>query len=125
MQKFSEAKGDRELIGAAMDKLQPLITAADIGRFNARNHRNTAHFNQFILINLACDESDFGNSIELGIDLFSFGAPELHDISLQLLVNGYSMVNKPQFIAIIKAHLEKRSKGHTLSILTQTGNCSK
>lgn len=63
------------------------------------------------------DECDFGNSIELGIDLFCFGAPELHNVLLQLLVNGYTMVNKPQFIAIFKAHLERRTKGITPSIL--------
>lgn len=51
---------------------------------------------------LAVDEGDFGNSIELGIDLFCSGSKELHNVLLQLLVNGYSMVNKPQFIAIIK-----------------------
>lgn len=67
---------------------------------------------------LACDESDFGSVIELGMDLFCFGAPELHTSALQLLVIGYKMVNKPQFIAIIKAHLEKRTNGFTgLSIL--------
>lgn len=48
------------------------------------------------------DEGDFGNSLELGIDFFCSGATELHVSLLQLLVNGYSMINKPQFIAIIK-----------------------
>lgn len=67
---------------------------------------------------LACDESDFGSAIELGMDLFCFGTPELHADALQLLVTGYKLVNKPQFIAIAKAHLEKRIKGSSgLSIL--------
>lgn len=66
----------------------------------------------------ACDESDFGSAIELGTDLFCFGAPELHSDALQLLATGYKLVNKPQFIAIAKAHLEKRTKACTgLSIL--------
>lgn len=50
----------------------------------------------------AVDECDFGNSIELGIDLFCYGAKRLHTVLLQLLVNGYTMVGRPQFIAIIK-----------------------
>lgn len=74
--------------------------------------------NFFFFLRTACDESDFGNALELGIDLFCFGVPELHSDALQLLVTGYKMVKKPQFIAIIKAHLEKRIKGISgLSIL--------
>lgn len=65
----------------------------------------------------AIDESDFGTSIELGIDFFCFGAPQLHKAAIQLLANGYALVNKPQFIAILKAHLEKRTKGISPSIL--------
>lgn len=74
-------------------------------------------FTFFCFCFAAVDESDFGTSIELGIDFFCFGAPELHSTVIQLLVNGYSMVNKPQFIAILKAHLEKRTKGISPSIL--------
>lgn len=71
----------------------------------------------------ACDEGDFGNAIELGTDLFCFGAPELHSTALRLLATGYAMINKPQFIAILKAHIEKRTNGHTgLSILNSNGN---
>lgn len=67
-----------------MEKLQPLITAA----------------------NIAVDECDFGNSIELGIDLFCSGSPRLHAIVMQLLATGYSMVQRPQLIAILKVHFE-------------------
>lgn len=74
--------------------------------------------NFLILVFLACDECDFGSAIELGTDLFCFGAPELHADALQLLVTGYKLVHKPQFIAIAKAHLENRIKGTSgLSIL--------
>lgn len=56
--------------------------------------------------------------VSIGTDLFCFGAPELHSDALHLLATGYKMVNKPQFIAIIKAHLEQRTKSFTdLSIL--------
>lgn len=119
--KIVDAKGDAELITTAMDKLQPLITAANIGEpytehlgelWNLFTHVN------FRMVLIACDESDFGSAIELGMDLFCFGAPELHADALQLLATGYKLVKRPQFIAIAKAHLEKRTKGTTgLSIL--------
>lgn len=32
LSQFTEANGDKDLITAAMDKLQPLITAANIGK---------------------------------------------------------------------------------------------
>lgn len=67
---------------------------------------------------IACDECDFGNAIELGLDLFCFGAPELHPAAQRLLETGYAMVGKPQFGIILKAHLANRRKGHqNLSIL--------
>lgn len=55
--------------------------------------------------------------IELGIALFCSGAVELHKIALQMLVMGYKMVNKPHLIAIVKAHLENRTKIANPSIL--------
>lgn len=118
--KIVDANGDADLITAAMDKLQPLITAANIGE-----HYIWALFWHFILMNfhfgLACDESDFGSAIELGMDLFCCGAPELHAEALQLLVNGYKLIHKPQFIAIVKAHLEKRTRGSSeLSMFEQS-----
>ncbi|KAJ6648596.1 Histone PARylation factor 1-like [Pseudolycoriella hygida] len=86
---------DKNDVNLVMEKLAGLITAA----------------------NIAVDECDFGNSIELGIDLFCYGAPELHSTLLRLLVNGYNMIDRPQFTAIIKAHLESRERGTYLSIL--------
>lgn len=72
-------------------------------------------------IRVACDEGDFGNTIELGIDLFCFGARELHPVALQLLKTGYSMINRPQFVDIVEAHLEDRKRGWSnLSILEQS-----
>lgn len=51
---------------------------------------------------LAVDESDFGTPIELGLDLFCNGNPELHGMAKQLLIMGYSLVQRPHFIAILK-----------------------
>jgi len=79
---------------AVMEKLQPVATAA----------------------NIAVDECDFGTALELGIDLFCSGRLELHMLVQSLLVPAYTLLNRPQFIAISKAHLEKRSKELNLSI---------
>lgn len=40
LQKFPDAKGDKDLIAAALDNLEPLITAANIGTFSFSIRRN-------------------------------------------------------------------------------------
>ncbi|XP_017082323.1 histone PARylation factor 1-like [Drosophila eugracilis] len=77
-----------------LEKLQPVANAA----------------------NIAVDESDFGTALELGIDLFCSGHKELHLLTSSLLVPAYSMLSRPQFIAIAKAHMEQRSRDINLSI---------
>lgn len=79
---------------AVLEKLQPLANAA----------------------NIAMDECDFGTALELGLDLFSSGHKELHMLISSLLVPAYSLLSRPQFIAIAKAHLDQRSKEINLSI---------
>lgn len=66
-----------------MDKLQSIITYASI----------------------ANDECDFGTGLELGIDIFCDGNPELHRICTQLLVTVYNLLRRPQFATIIKVIL--------------------
>lgn len=73
---------------AVLEKLQPVANAAII----------------------AVDESDFGSALELGIDMFSSGHKELHMLASSLLVPAYSMLSRPQFIAIAKAHMEQRRR---------------
>ncbi|KAH8358848.1 hypothetical protein KR093_002785 [Drosophila rubida] len=79
---------------AVLEKLQPLANAA----------------------NIAVDECDFGTALELGLDLFSSGHKELHMLISSLLVPAYSLLSRPQFIAIAKAHMEQRRKELNLSI---------
>lgn len=90
----SEDDKDDPVKAAVMEKLQPVATAASI----------------------AVDECDFGTALELGIDLFCSGHPQLHMLVSSLLVQAYSLLHRPQFIAIAKAHLESRSKSLELSI---------
>jgi len=79
---------------AVLAKLQPVANAATI----------------------AVDESDFGSALELGIDMFSSGHKELHMLASSLLVPAYSMLSRPQFIAIAKAHMEQRRREVNLSM---------
>ncbi|XP_055385774.1 histone PARylation factor 1-like [Condylostylus longicornis] len=94
LNKLADVQGNKETLTSVMESLQPIITAA----------------------NIAVDESDFGTALELGIDLFCSGHKELHEIIVSLLVPAYSTLKRPQFIAILKAHLEFRQKGNCLSI---------
>ncbi|KAH8277478.1 hypothetical protein KR026_011394 [Drosophila bipectinata] len=79
---------------AVLEKLQPIANAATI----------------------AVDESDFGTALEFGIDMFSSGHKELHMLASSLLVPAYSMLSRPQFIAIAKAHMEQRRRELNLSM---------
>lgn len=90
---YREANGSEKI--EAMDKLHPIINYA----------------------NIACDECDFGTGLELGIDIFCDGNPELHRICKQLLVTVYNLLRRPQFATIIKAHLENRRTGPNMSII--------
>lgn len=56
--------------------------------------------------NIASDECDFGTGLELGIDIFCDGNPELHRICKQLLVTAYNLLRRPQFVTIIKVNLQ-------------------
>ncbi|XP_002014153.2 histone PARylation factor 1-like [Drosophila persimilis] len=86
--------GDGLAKQAVLEKLQPVANAAII----------------------AVDECDFGSALELGIDLFSSGHKELHMLASSLIVPAYSMLQRPQFIAIAKAHMESRSRDLNLSM---------
>jgi hypothetical protein len=68
-------------------KLQPVITFA----------------------NIANDECDFGASLELGLDLFSFGDKMFHRSALQLLKTAYNLLKRSLFASIIEIHLANRT----------------
>lgn len=52
--------------------------------------------------NIASDECDFGTELELGINIFCDGNPDLHHICKQHLVTAYNLLRRPQFSTIIK-----------------------
>ncbi|EDW83904.1 uncharacterized protein Dwil_GK13433 [Drosophila willistoni] len=88
------ADNDGHAKQAVLEKLQPVANAA----------------------NIAVDECDFGTALELGIDLFCSGHKELHMLASSLLMPAYSLLQRPQFIAIAKAHMDRRSRDLDLSI---------
>ena len=67
------------------------------------------------LITYANDECDFGMGLELGIDLFCFGDPFFHKSALHLLTKAYDLLERQSFSHIIRAHIQNRRKGFSLS----------
>ena len=59
-------------------------------------------------IQFANDECDYGEGLELGLCLFSYGSKELHPQISCLLPLAYQLLDRPQFQKIIEAHLKCR-----------------
>ncbi|GFR57922.1 histone PARylation factor 1 [Elysia marginata] len=66
-------------------------------------------------IQFANDECDYGEGLELGLCLFSYGHKELHSQISFLLPLAYQLLNRSQFQEIIEAHLKCR-RGVTESV---------
>ncbi|XP_058463693.1 histone PARylation factor 1-like isoform X2 [Malaya genurostris] len=92
-----DKRNDKSGFDTVMSELQPIVTAAFI----------------------AVDECDFGTALELAVDLFCHGTISLHDVMKPLFVTAYSMLKRPQYIAIMKSHLENRRKEINLDLLTK------
>lgn len=74
-----DSKTDKERM-IFWEQLQPVITFA----------------------NIANDECDFGTSLELGLNLFTYGSPLLHRTVGQLLSTAYNLLGRPEFAEIIQ-----------------------
>jgi hypothetical protein len=61
------------------------------------------------LVQFANDECDYGEGLELGLDLFSFGGEALHPLIRHLLPLAYQLLRRLEFKDIIEAHLKRRS----------------
>ena len=61
------------------------------------------------LVQFANDECDYGEGLELGLDLFCYGSAELHSTVLSLLPLAYQLLGRHQFANIITAHLANRT----------------
>ncbi|KAH9513974.1 mannoprotein [Bulinus truncatus] len=59
-------------------------------------------------IQFANDECDYGEGLELGLDLFSYGSNVFHPQISTLLPLAYQLLKRPEFSRIIEAHLKCR-----------------
>ncbi|RUS74230.1 hypothetical protein EGW08_017998 [Elysia chlorotica] len=59
-------------------------------------------------VQFANDECDYGEGLELGLCLFSYGSKELHPQISFLLPLAYQLLNRSEFQKIIEAHLKCR-----------------
>jgi len=69
------------------------------------------------LVQFANDECDYGEGLELGMDLFSFGGKTFHSTIMQLLSLAYMLLNRNEFGTILEAHLKHRRHDSELSEL--------
>ena len=71
-----------------------------------------------MLIQFANDECDYGEGLELGLDLFSFTSEDcFHKVILSLLPLAYQFLNRDAFGKILDAHLANRKHTADLSVL--------
>ena len=70
-------------------------------------------------IQFANDECDYGEGVELGLDLFSYGAPSLHPFVQSLLCLGYKLLNRQLYADIVRVFLPLRRKHKPLNVLTE------
>ena len=68
-----------------------------------------------MLVQFANDECDYGEGLELGLDLFSYGGDCFHKMILNLLPLAYQLLRRNEYGDIIKAHLEDRKLSADLS----------
>nr|CAG4638660.1 EOG090X0BAY [Cyclestheria hislopi] len=61
-------------------------------------------------VQYANDECDWGMGLELGLDLLAFGGEALHSTILHLLSVAYDLLERREFIQILKVHLNNRLK---------------
>lgn len=69
------------------------------------------------LATIAADECDFGTCLELAHDLFSSGSPHAHNVLLNMFSMAYSLLDRPEFLSIVKSHLKDRKQGNNLSVI--------
>ncbi|XP_022320686.2 histone PARylation factor 1-like [Crassostrea virginica] len=62
------------------------------------------------LVQFANDECDYGEGLELGIDLFCYGGEVLHPMVEHLLPLAYQLLGRFEFKDIIESHLNHRSR---------------
>jgi len=67
------------------------------------------------LVQFANDECDYGEGLELGMDLFCFGSPVFNTTIKNLLPLAYQLLRRTEYQQIIEAHMENRKHTTDLS----------
>ncbi|KAL8593857.1 hypothetical protein ACOMHN_018069 [Nucella lapillus] len=66
-------------------------------------------------VQFANDECDYGEGVELGLDLFTFGGKCFHSPVRCLLSLGYQLLGRPEYGKIVEAHMKRRPHSSELS----------
>lgn len=61
-------------------------------------------------VQYANDELDYGMGLELGLDLLAFGGEVFHSTILHLLGVAYELLERPEFLTVLKVHLASRKR---------------
>ena len=72
-----------------------------------------------MLVQFANDECDYGEGLELGLDMFTYGGEHLHGHIAHLLPLAYQLLNRHAFGDVISAHLKRRTR--TVTQLSELG----
>ncbi|XP_045205412.2 histone PARylation factor 1-like [Mercenaria mercenaria] len=109
--------GYREVPETPADLKKMFKKIAD-SKTDAERDKNFEPLQELItLIQFANDECDYGEGLELGIDLFCYGGATFHSTIGQLLSLAYMLLNRPEYGQIVEAHLKNRRRGDDLSQL--------
>ncbi|ESP02117.1 hypothetical protein LOTGIDRAFT_111475, partial [Lottia gigantea] len=68
-------------------------------------------------VQFANDECDYGEGLELGLDLFTYGGEVFHSTILTLLPLAYQLLGRSQNAQVIETHLKNRKHTSDLSQL--------
>ncbi|ELT89494.1 hypothetical protein CAPTEDRAFT_108777 [Capitella teleta] len=94
--------------------LKNIVVAKDV---ESRNKATDPLMEIVMLVQFANDECDYGEGLELGLCMFSFGGECLHKMILNLMPLAYQLLKRNLYADCIKAHLEDRKHSTDLSQL--------
>ncbi|KAL3879005.1 hypothetical protein ACJMK2_031327 [Sinanodonta woodiana] len=109
--------GYREVPETAADLKKMLKKIAE-SKTDSERDKNFEPLQELMtLVQFANDECDYGEGLELGMNLFCNGGKVFHSSILRLLPLAYELLNRDVFSKIITAHLQNRKRGEDLSQL--------
>ena len=100
------------LSGDLKKMLKQIVSSKDDEQ---RNRAFDPFMELMTLVQFANDECDYGEGLELGLDVFTYGGAVFKRTILNLLPLAYDLLGRPQFKTIIEAHMEDRRHSADLS----------